>query len=614
MLPRFSLTDDVARSPKKGEAAGRRSAGRTTATTSDRGQRATASPAALLFATAPSGDGGPAAALEVLGTTLICRLLSQLASLGVRVGWIATRPEWRETIAEAVAASGVEAAVLPAQDIAEDMRLTAELASQARGTLVVADAHVLTHREALAGLLADPRIVSGVLMTGSPVKGYGSLAIRSLRGRVVSAESSYHRVQDATGHFLGLIKIDERDTDRLGAAAARLGELAAERPAGWDAELDRKESEWRLLAWRAAVERETGTLPDRTEAPDPASLRIDGVAEKAITLRRRAAPEDAVSLLLVGLVRSDVDLFPSPLREFFHAAPLSREEAVLAAEDLSRIDEGHVLLNSAVKANDGFFTTYFVSPYSKYLARFGARRGWTPNAITVASFAIGVAAAACFALGSRAGLIAGAVLLQLSFTVDCVDGQLARYTRTFSKLGAWLDSVFDRTKEYVVYAGLAVGAARGFGDDVWLLAAVALMLQTVRHMSDFSYVTTQRRAVAANPAAPLERPEDAPSPDRDAVAPLADREPTMRQLLGRAGLRSFSLLRRSGLLPWGNRIIRMPIGERFALISLTAALASPRVTFVALLVWGGVAAAYAFAVRVLMSYDVPHRAARALLR
>ena len=40
------------------------------------------------------------------------------------------------------------------------------------------------------------------------------------------------------------------------------------------------------------------------------------------------------------------------------------------------------------------------------------------------------------------------------------------------------------------------------------------------------------------------------------------------------------------------RFSRLPIGERFALISLTAAIATPRVTFVALLVWGGVAAVY----------------------
>src|SRR3954453_11521062 len=114
-------------------------------------------------------------------------------------------------------------------------------------------------------------------------------------------------------------------------------------------------------------------------------------------------------------------------------------------------EEAAALLKSAVKASDGFFTTFFVSPYSKYIARWCARRGFTPNQITTVSLLIGLAAAVAFATGERAGLIAGAVLLQLAFTTDCVDGQLARYTRTFSKLGAWLDSVFDRSKEYLAF-------------------------------------------------------------------------------------------------------------------------------------------------------------------
>jgi hypothetical protein len=42
-----------------------------------------------------------------------------------------------------------------------------------------------------------------------------------------------------------------------------------------------------------------------------------------------------------------------------------------------------------------------------------------------------------------------------------------------------------------------------------------------------------------------------------------------------------------------------PIGERFAVISITAALFSPRVTFVALLAWGSFAIAYTHSGRIL---------------
>lgn len=220
------------------------------------------------------------------------------------------------------------------------------------------------------------------------------------------------------------------------------------------------------------------------------------------------------------------------------------------AEERARID-------AAVKANDGFFATFFVSPYSKYVARFAARRGWTPNAVTLGSFAIGLAAAACFAAGTRWASVAGALLLQVSFTADCVDGQLARYTRTFSSLGAWLDSVLDRTKEHVVYASLAIGATRGYDEDVWLLTCCALALLTVRHLGDAAYVAGKGGRI--DPAA------------------------------ARAGYRV-----------WLARIFAFPIGERFLAISLTAALFTPRVTFLVLVVWGGLATTWAFIRRVLV--------------
>ena len=99
-----------------------------------------------------------------------------------------------------------------------------------------------------------------------------------------------------------------------------------------------------------------------------------------------------------------------------------------------------------------------------------------------------VAAAVLFGVGGRPALVAGAVLLYLGFVLDCVDGQLARYTRHFSAWGGWLDTMADRAKEY---AGLrrarlparATPACR-YG---WALAIAAMMLQTVRHMTDTWY-------------------------------------------------------------------------------------------------------------------------------
>ena len=66
----------------------------------------------------------------------------------------------------------------------------------------------------------------------------------------------------------------------------------------------------------------------------------------------------------------------------------------------------------------------------------------------------------------------------------------------------------DRRREIAVR--LAIGATRGFDQDVWTLAAAALALQTARHTLDFSFGIGQREVVAATPQMPLEHSADAP--------------------------------------------------------------------------------------------------------
>jgi hypothetical protein len=52
---------------------------------------------------------------------------------------------------------------------------------------------------------------------------------------------------------------------------------------------------------------------------------------------------------------------------------------------------------------------------------------------------------------------------------------------------------------------------------------------------------------------------------------------------------------------WVKKMIAFPIGERFAVISITAALFSPQVTFIVLLTWGGFAYLYVVTGRALRS-------------
>ncbi|MDG9715962.1 DUF5941 domain-containing protein [Streptomyces sp. DH24] len=263
------------------------------------------------------------------------------------------------------------------------------------------------------------------------------------------------------------------------------------------------------------------------------------------------------------------------------ADPQAREETRQA---VAAVDDEAVRLKSAVKARDGFFTTFCISPYSRYLARWCARRGLTPNQVTTASLLTALIAAACAATGTRGGFVAAGVLLIASFVLDCTDGQLARYSLQYSTLGAWLDATFDRAKEYAYYAGLALGAARG-GDDVWALALGAMVLQTCRHIVDFAF---HEAHVVGTDATANTSPTAALSDKLDSI----------------------------GWTVWLRRMIVLPIGERWALIAVLTAVTTPRITLCVLLLGCAFAAAYTTAGRVLRSVTRrarrTDRAARAL--
>jgi phosphatidylglycerophosphate synthase len=501
-------------------------------------------------------------------------------------------------------------------DLREDLGVIAELAASGGGGMLLLYGDIVTHRAALAGLIAEPHSGSA-LLAGGPRR-YMAHRIQVIRNRVTSAASPYHTVLRPNGSFLGVLKVDGADLAALAVAAGRVRALVADVPEAWRTEIERKAERWRT--WLAeppdgededdAAEGDLyGDAEDLDEDPDDAApvTRADAPAlsdddELRLRVRVASAREDAIALLLVALVRSGTRVGAFYLRRLIWMRPLFGAGTERTAERLERSDEDRLLLDSAVKATDGFFTTYFVSPYSKHVARWAARRGFTPNQVTTASMLIGVLAAAMFAVGERWSLVAGAVLVHLAFTTDCVDGQLARYTRTFSRFGAWLDSVFDRAKEYLVMAGLAIGAAR-MGDPVWLLACSAISLQTIRHTSDFAYMATRRQDIEALRQPPLEEPKDmrgTAARARAAARPTAAKWPRRRVLAYRL-LKAWHAIDRHGAMLWVKKMIAFPIGERFAVIAVTAALWEPRITFTVLLVWGAFAFVYAMAGRVLRS-------------
>lgn len=104
------------------------------------------------------------------------------------------------------------------------------------------------------------------------------------------------------------------------------------------------------------------------------------------------------------------------------------------------------------KAADAWWTVFVIDPIAIRVV-WALLRLWprtNPNLVTLSSLLFGLASAAAFSQGR---LVAGALLYQVSFVGDCVDGKVARWRGVASGRGA----LYDGLTNTAVYTGALVG-------------------------------------------------------------------------------------------------------------------------------------------------------------
>jgi phosphatidylglycerophosphate synthase len=440
--------------------------------------------------------------------TVLERLLGRLAGHGLTPTAVLTRSQWRDAVGALVPA---HVPVIAHFDTAGGMAALAAQVERGEGPVVVVAGDLLCHDGLLGDLVADPRLRSALLV-GAAVDGPPTVRVDA--DTVVEAGTDTAPLPAATAAGMGLLRVDGADR----AAAAR--------------------AMWRLSGV-AAVHNWTTDLTD---------LAVLGATQAGVALRA----------IGVG--------------DYVCSRVTRTEQAAGVAARLAVVDEHRVRLRRVARPDDGFYSTFVVRRVSPKFTAYAVRWNVSPNQITGIAFGVALLAAWWFAAGSRLELVVGALLLQLSLVLDCVDGETARFTRQFTPLGAWLDATTDRVKEYLVYAALAVGASQ-HGHSAWTLATATLALQVFRNFVDFGFVATldERQGAGAGVGA--------------AAIALSERT--------------------SGTaLKWAKRMVFLPIGERWLLISLLAAFGGPRAVFIVLLALGLVSAVYATTGRVLRTLAV----------
>lgn len=146
-----------------------------------------------------------------------------------------------------------------------------------------------------------------------------------------------------------------------------------------------------------------------------------------------------------------------------------------------------------VKPIDAWWTVLFVDPVATRVVPPLVRVSWiNPTRVTLAAHLLGVVSVALFAADA---LVAAAVVFEVRFLLDCIDGKIARATGTSSVLGQLLDSIGDR----VLFTATVVA----FG---WPLSPIAVVILAAVYPLHFHLLEIRERLLSEQgEAKPIEK-------------------------------------------------------------------------------------------------------------
>ena len=131
--------------------------------------------------------------------------------------------------------------------------------------------------------------------------------------------------------------------------------------------------------------------------------------------------------------------------------------------------------DSTLKSKDTeeWIDLLFYRPLGFRCALFFKKQGISPNAVTIMSIILGVAAGVLFYFKSLPLNIVGMLLLVWANTYDSTDGQLARLTGQKSEIGRILDGLSGDIWFITIYVAICLRLYPEWGLWIFLLAIVA---------------------------------------------------------------------------------------------------------------------------------------------
>jgi phosphatidylglycerophosphate synthase len=118
----------------------------------------------------------------------------------------------------------------------------------------------------------------------------------------------------------------------------------------------------------------------------------------------------------------------------------------------------------AKKSSDGTYCYLVQRRLSAYVTGFCVRRGISAGAATGIDCVLALFASLFLYLGYS---IVGVIFIQIFGIWSCVDGEIARLTKSTSRLGDFYDTMVDRTAEFLIVGALMLSMYRVSPDVSW---------------------------------------------------------------------------------------------------------------------------------------------------
>lgn len=109
--------------------------------------------------------------------------------------------------------------------------------------------------------------------------------------------------------------------------------------------------------------------------------------------------------------------------------------------------------------NDEWWSSFVTSPLAVFANWVVVDWKWlTPNLITLFSLITALLSAILIIIGGQANFYIAAGLINVSHILDCMDGQMAKYRGTSSRIGDYFDKVTDSIQIFFWFSAIAYAA------------------------------------------------------------------------------------------------------------------------------------------------------------